>query len=169
MQLQEARRADEALADPSTTSVATPSSTSPVPNAATRSAAGHGDGATAWLAPGATPVPTGTAEAAGSAGSPDAPLVILVARSFDAFATGPAVRVQLAQDGAGSAAPAPSVAAVTGAPAVEPGARWLVGGLKLLALVVGLGGAYLAGLFLLGAPLEAGPGQPPSAHGEPTR
>lgn len=169
MQLQEARRADEATVDPSTASRATPSSSSPVRDAAARSATGYVDGATAWLAPGEAPMPTGTAEAADPAGSPDAPLVILVARSFDAFTTGPAVRVQWSPDVAGSAAPAASAAAVTGAPAVEPGARWLVGGLKLLALAVGLGGAYLAGLFLLGAPSEADPAQPPSARAEPTR
>lgn len=170
MQLQEARHADEATADRPATSPMAPWPASPAIDAATLDAAGPGDGATAWLMPGATPAPTGAAEASGPGVSPDAPLAILVARSFDAFATGPAIRVQLVPDSDASVVPAASGAAVTGAPAAERDVAWLVGGLKLLALTVGLAGAYVAGLFLLGAPSsEAGPAQPPAAHAAPAR
>lgn len=140
MHLQEARRADAAR-----TADADPDASDAAPSLAATAARGGGAAAAAGLA-------------------------IPFARGFDAFGMGATVVVHLPLTDEPAAAGAEEFRAV---PAdamrpVEPQAPWIVAGLKLVALAAGLGCAYLAGGWLLGAPAGAG-ARAPQALVEPAR
>lgn len=116
------------------------------------------DPAPAW------PAPAGLPPATPSPGGREAALAIPFARGFDAAGMGATLVVHLPPDDAGTE-PRPAPEAGVSAARAEPEVPWLVGGLKLLALALGLGAAYLAGLLLFGAPTTAGPADRPALTG----
>lgn len=93
----------------------------------------------------------------------DGGIVVMLARGFDALGVHAPVVVQMGALSSGRPAQAAAWAdrsAALQAATDDPEASlpWLMTGLKALALAAALGGAYLAGLFLLGAP-SPGPAQ----------